>query len=459
MRIYISGAHKSSGKTTVTLGICAALVERGFVVQPFKKGPDYIDPIWLAQASSRSCFNLDFNTSHPAELLGTFAMRRGADIAIVEGNKGLHDGLALDGSDSNAAMAKLLKTPVVLVIDTRGITRSVAPLLLGYERFDPDVTVAVVILNQVGGPRHESKLRAAVEHYTDLAVVGAMHRDEACNIDERHLGLMPANEHMSAASIIGRIRERVKQQVDLERFLALAAADAASDFHLNSQASDAIDCDSGDRLRIGYARDAAFGFYYADDLNRFRQCGAELIPLDLLRDTRLPDLDGLFIGGGFPETHMGALEANHAMRASVRAAIEAGLPTYAECGGLMYLTRRIEWRGARADMVGVLPVDTIMADRPQGRGYVELEETEDAPWPDRQPGRIIKAHEFHYSTLSELPLGSKFAYRVRRGFGLQGQYDGIVYMNVLANYAHLRDQAQHHWVERFLAFVRDCRST
>ncbi|MGF1546011.1 MAG: cobyrinate a,c-diamide synthase [Thiotrichales bacterium] len=456
MRIYISGAHKSSGKTTVTLGICAALVDRGISVQPFKKGPDYIDPIWLSQASGRACFNLDFNTSTTREILDTFLRREEADIAIVEGNKGLHDGMALDGSDSNAAMARLLDAPVVLVIDTRGITRSVAPLLLGYQQFDAAVKVEGVILNQVGGPRHESKLRAAVEHYTELKVIGAVHRDEAFNIDERHLGLMPANEHKSAVKIINRIRDGVKQQVDLDALVGVAK-------HCPPLVPVSVDARakrreiSHPRLRIGYARDAAFGFYYADDLLRFAEFGVELVPIDLLNDAMLPTLDGLFIGGGFPETVMETLEANRSMRVSVRAAIEAGLPTYAECGGLMYLTQSILWQGRRSEMAGVLAVDTIMAERPQGRGYVELEESADSPWPDACPGRIIKAHEFHYSKLSALPAGARFAYRVRRGYGLDGQYDGIVYRNLLANYAHLRDQTQHRWVERFVQFVRKCR--
>ncbi len=450
--LYISGAHKSSGKTTVTLGLCAALLQRGISVQPFKKGPDFIDPIWLLRAARRPCFNLDFNTSDASEIVETFASHGDADLSLVEGNKGLHDGLSLDGSDSNAALAKLLDLPVILVIDTRGITRSVAPLLLGYQTFDPGVRVAGVILNQVGGSRHEAKLRSAVEQYTDLKVVGAVQRSTDCAIEERHLGLMPANELASAEAIIKRIRELVAAQVDLDLLLSLAVdrPNAAP-----AQAPQRRSPVGG--LRIGYALDAAFGFYYPDDLERFGELGVELVPVNMLTDRQLPELDGLFIGGGFPETHMGALAANQSMRKSVADAIEGGLPTYAECGGLMYLTRSIMWRGERAEMCGVLPADAVMSERPQGRGLVVLEETENRLWPGAPANRVIRAHEFHHSTLVGLPSDVRYAYKVLRGSGIHEQFDGLVYKNLVANYSHLRNQAQNPWVDRFVAFVRQCR--
>jgi dethiobiotin synthetase len=204
--LFISAAHKSSGKTTVSIGLCAALRARGRVVQPFKKGPDYIDPLWLSQAAGRPCFNLDFYTMARAEIEQTFRERmHGAQLGLVEGNKGLYDGLDLDGSNSNAALAALLGAPVVLVLDTRGMTRGVAPLLLGYQAFDPQIRIAGVILNHVGGARHEGKLRQVIEHYTDVRVVGAVARSRELEIVERHLGLMPSNESREAAQQIERL--------------------------------------------------------------------------------------------------------------------------------------------------------------------------------------------------------------------------------------------------------------
>jgi cobyrinic acid a,c-diamide synthase len=221
--LYISAAHKSSGKTTLSIALCAALRESGDVVQPFKKGPDYIDPLWLGQAAGRSCYNLDFYTMQRAEITDLFASKmQGADIGLIEGNKGLYDGLALDGSNSNAALAVLLDSPVVLVLDSQGMTRGIAPLILGYQAFDPALRIQGVILNKVGGGRHEAKLRAVIEHYTDVPVVGSVHRSEELRIDERHLGLVPSNELGGSRAQIQRMAALIRDQVDVEAIRELA---------------------------------------------------------------------------------------------------------------------------------------------------------------------------------------------------------------------------------------------
>jgi len=449
-RLLISAAHKSSGKTTVSLGLCAALAARGLAVQPFKKGPDYIDPMWLGHAAGRPCHNLDFHCMSHAEILSAVGHYAGhADIALIEGNKGLYDGLDLDGSNSNAALAKLTQTPVVLVLDARGMTRGIAPLILGNQAFDPDVSIAGVILNQLGGSRHEAKLRAVIEHYTDVPVLGGVHRDRALEIVERHLGLIPSNEADTADSKIATIRTLIEQQVDLDRLLAVAGNTPLGFTPLPAAAA------TGQQtVRIGIARDAAFGFYYPDDLDALQQAGAELVMFDTLRDTTLPAVDGLFIGGGFPESHMQALEQNTALRNAIRAAIERGMPAYAECGGLMYLSRSLSWRGERCEMVGVIPADCRMHERPQGRGYVRLQETPHAPWPPGPQAQEFAAHEFHYSALENLPATLQFAYEVKRGSGVDGRHDGIVLHRLLACYSHMRDTAQHHWAGRFVEFVR-----
>jgi len=453
--LLISAAHKSSGKTTITTGLCAALKQRGLNVQPFKKGPDYIDPMWLSRAAGRACYNLDFHTSSRAAIKESFAQRmQGADIGLIEGNKGLYDGLDLDGSNSNAALATLLDAPVVLVIDARGMTRGIAPLILGYQSFEPGIHIGAVILNQVGGYRHEEKLRRVIEHYTDVPVLGAVHHAPEIEIVERHLGLMPSSETAERDEIIQRIANAVADQVDLDSVIKLAGA--APKIAPSVPVVEAVAPDR--RLRIGIAQDAAFGFYYTGDLERFKQAGAELVAFDTLADKTLPDVDGLFIGGGFPETQMAALEHNQSLRQSIHDFIEAGGPTYAECGGLIYLTRSLNWRGERREMVGAIPADCVMCERPQGRGYVRLRQMPDAPWGQLPTAsKEIAAHEFHYSKLENLGEEIRFAYEVLRGTGVNGHHDGIIYKNLLASYTHLQDTDRYHWVEDFVAFVHSHR--
>ncbi len=458
-RLLISAAHKSSGKTTVCVGLCAALRMRGETVQSFKKGPDYIDPLWLGLAAGRSCYNLDPYLSGAEEIRAEFAQRMdGASIGIVEGNKGLYDGLDLEGSNSNAALAASLGTPVVLVIDARGMTRGIAPLILGYQAFDKKIQIAGVILNQLGGSRHEAKLRAVIAHYTDVPVLGAVQHDERMIIVERHLGLMPSNETQTARERVNEIASLIAAQVDLDRLLAVAR-EAPPLSGIQTPSGSIAMQPTAPRVRIAVARDAAFGFYYPGDLEVLRSAGAELVPFDAMRDKHMPQVDGLFIGGGFPETHMDALAANADLRADVREAIEAGLPAYAECGGLMYLARGIEWNGRRAEMVGAIPADIVMHARPVGRGYVHLRETGRSPWPQAplRDALPIRAHEFHYSSVENLHRSVEFAYEVERGHGIDGRHDGIVYKNLLASYAHLRDVTGNPWARRFVEFVRSCK--
>ncbi len=453
-RIYISAAHKSSGKTTLSIGLCAALAERGSKIFPFKKGPDYIDPMWLARAAGRPCYNLDFNVQTLSEIKGLFSAKTERDgIAVIEGNKGLYDGVDVQGEDSNAALARHLNTPVVLVLDVTGITRGAAPLILGYQAFDTRVRISGVVLNKVGGPRVESKLRAVLEHYTDIPVLGAVGRDKRLEVRERHLGLTPPSEAGKVDEIIERLRVKATDSIDLERIRKIAREAPGLEFDEERHRH----IGAGAKVRIGVARDRAFGFYYADDLEMLESQGAELIYFDTISAPALPDVDGLFIGGGFPETHMEELEANKSLRADIAAKAEAGLPIYAECGGLMYLTRSISWNGRKFDMVGAIEADTIMHDRPQGRGLVVLEETGDHPWASGNglgAGSRIAAHEFHYAGLNNIDKEYPFAYRVNRGAGIDGAHDGIVHRNILASFAHLRDSSQCSWARRFVRFVQ-----
>jgi len=434
------------------------MAKRGLAVQPFKKGPDYIDPLWLGRASGRACYNLDFFTMSHTEILATFAARSaGADISLIEGNKGLFDGLDVEGADSNAALAKMLSAPVVLVIDTSGMTRGIAPLISGYLGFDPDVEISGVILNKVGGTRHEGKLRAALECYTDIEVLGAIGRDRTLEIPERHLGLIPANEASKSGEMIANLGAAISAGVDIDRLVEIAG-----DRRMPVAETDSIAKPTrpGPDIRIAIARDAAFGFYYQDDLEAFTDAGAELIPFDTLSDPQLPKVDGLIIGGGFPETHLAALSANQSLLADIRRVLGEGMPAYAECGGLMYLARSIQWRNEKLNMVGTVPGDIVVEDRPQGRGYVVLEETGKGSWPPAPdyPGGLnadIPAHEFHYARLENLSGDLDFAYRVTRGHGIDGHHDGLLIGNLMACFAHHRNMVADPWVNRFVEFVRE----
>lgn len=455
-RLLLSAAHKSSGKTTITLGICAALTRSGLRVQPFKKGPDYIDPMWLGRASERPCYNLDFNTMGHEEIREFFTGHSSdSDIALIEGNMGLFDSLDVEGRESNAEMAKLLNAPVVLVLDAKGATRSIVPIIQGFQQFDPELNIAGVLLNKVAGKRHEQRLRDVIGHYCDIPVLGAIHRDPRLVIDERHLGLIPSNEASEVAAKLEEISRIVAEQVDLDSLRAIAAQAPSSPGTV--RAPDATPPVT-DTVRIAIARDSAFGFYYPDDLEALQQAGAELIPFDTAHSPALPDgIDGLFIGGGFPETCMQSLEANHSLREHIRQAIEAGLPTYAECGGLMYLSRSLSWNGRKAEMVGIIPGDCVMHAKPVGRGYARIVETGQNPWPQSEAGQHYQVHEFHYSSLENLPPDLQYAYKLERGHGIGQGSDGYVYKNLLANYVHLRDVQGNHWTRRFVDFVKQCR--
>ena len=450
-RLFLSATLKSSGKTTLAIGLAAAFSRRGTIVQTFKKGPDYIDPMWLYRASGRPCYNLDFNTQTSAEILATFGRNaRGAGFSLIEGAKGLHDGVDVEGADSSAALAKLLRAPVVLVVDAYGMARGIAPLVLGYAAFDRETRIAGVILNKVGSERQAGKLRCALERYTDIPVLGAVGRDQGIAVRERHLGLTTPGETEKSDVIVESARRAVADGVDLARLSEIAAEASAL-----PEPAQPLERPRKPDVRIAIARDEAFGFYYPDDLEAFERAGARLAFFDALRDRRLPDCDGLFIGGGFPETQAARLAANASMRESIRRALGAGLPAYAECGGLMYLSRSIAWGDARWPMVGAIPADARMTDRPQGRGLIVLEETGKAPWSVREGP--FPAHEFHYAALEGLAPGAKFGYSVRRGAGVDGRRDGVVIGSLMAGFSHLRNTLAYPWVDRFVDYARSAR--
>lgn len=446
-RVLISATRKSSGKTTLALGIAAALRARQLDVRGFKKGPDYIDPMWMAHATGKPCYNLDFNTQSAGEITAMLAAKgAGADLALIEGNMGLHDGVDPDGGDSTAALARLVAAPVLLVLDCTGMTRSVAALALGFAGFEPDIRIGGVILNRVAGPRQEEKLRAALERHTDLPVLGAVPRVDAGSIVERHLGLTTPGDVAGPAKVLAELGRRAELALDLDAIMALARGAPGLPAPPAPAAARVAD------VTIAVARDAAFGFTYPDDLEALARAGARLEFFSPMTDTRLPEADAIWLPGGFPEAHLEALSANAPMRAAICAAAAAGVPIHAECGGLMYLTRAISFGGERAEMVGVIPAETAMRERAQGRGLVVVEPLGAGLWTNF-PGPIA-AHEFHHAALVGLPADTRFAWRVRRGEGIDGAHDGIVIGNVLASFTHLRNTAACDWAARFVAFAR-----
>ena len=455
-RLVIAAPNGRSGKTTVTVGLCAALASRGLTIQPFKKGPDYIDPSWLSEAARRPCRNLDPFLMGRATVEAAFVRgSRGADLAILEGAMGLYDGLDLDGSGSTAMLARWLAAPILLVVNAQRVTRSVAALVQGYQHFEPDTRIAGVILNNLARARQQDLMTQAIERYCGIPVVGALPRDDSLVIPDRHLGLVPRAENDAFVPAIAAARDSVLANFDLEKILQLAGCVIASPRSFDSATKIVAPLRTLRAMtaRIGIIRDRALTFYYPENLEALQDAGAELVFVDALRDAHLPALDALVIGGGFPEMFLTELEANTSLRAEIRRAIEAGLLVYAECGGLMYLARSITWDGKRGEMVGALACDVEMTGKPQGHGYVELQVCDANPF--FPIGAQIRGHEFHNSRLDlqglqNLP-GLRFAYHLTRGRGMDDARDGIVYKNVLASYTHLHALATPEWANALVA--------
>ncbi|MCL4464927.1 MAG: cobyrinate a,c-diamide synthase [Chloroflexi bacterium] len=443
----ISAPQGRSGKTTVSLGLCAALARRGLAVQPFKKGPDYIDPSWLSAAAGRACRNLDLFMM-PQEALVALYYRAlaGAQVAVVEGAMGLFDGVDLAGSGSTAQLARALGLPIILVVNATRMTRSAAAMVSGYQHFEPDLDVAGVIFNNVAGGRHESMLVHAVAEHCGLPVLGCLPKDEGLSIPERHLGLVPQGEAEVLQAKIERAERLVSAHVDVEATLLLARPATAP-----RPAREPAGQPSGPSVRVGVIRDRAFSFYYPENLEALERAGAELVFIDALGERSLPEVAALYIGGGFPEMFAAELEANAALRHDLAQAVATGLPVYAECAGLIYLSRRLHWQGRSYEMVGALPCEVSFTAKPQGHGYVAATVVEANPFfPE---GQVLRGHEFHYGRLEALGQ-ENLAYRLERGHGIGQKRDAIIYRNVLAGFTHLHAVGTPEWAGRLVAVAR-----
>jgi cobyrinic acid a,c-diamide synthase len=452
-RLMIAAPQGRSGKTTIAMGLCAALRRRGLKVKPFKKGPDYIDPSWLTAAAGHACGNLDpymfgETTLRQAFLRGCQDM----DIAVIEASMGLYDSPGEDGYGSSAWLARLLDVPVILVVNSARMARSAAAMVSGYMNFEPDTNITGVVLNNVAGLRHRDKLVKAIEKHCGIPVLGCIPPDKGLALKERHIGIVPFIEQEDSAGIIENACAVIENNVDLDRLLSIArGADRLLRFARNDGfefviARSNATKQSKPRVTIGVLRDRAFSFYYPDNLEALQKAGAELIFINSFTDS-LPDIDGLYIGGGFPELYAAELEANAGLRQEIAAITREGMPVYAECAGLMYLCRTILKDSRRYEMSGVFDKDVEITSKPQGHGYMEVEASEGNPF--FRPGAIIKGHEFHYSRLTTY-AALNTTFNVRRGHGIDGRTDGMAYKNTLATYLHLHALAAPGWAGDFV---------
>ncbi|MBR9984512.1 MAG: hydrogenobyrinic acid a,c-diamide synthase (glutamine-hydrolyzing) [Desulfosarcina sp.] len=443
--VVIAALRGGSGKTMLSVGVIAALRNLGLTVAPFKKGPDYIDAGWLALASGRPCYNLDTFLIHRDAILGSYhAHTRNIDLSIIEGNRGLYDCIDIKGETSTAELAKLLGLPVILCIDATKTTRTMAAVVGGIKTFDPDVNIGGVVLNRVAGNRHQRILTRSIEEYTGIPVLGAVPKLKEQRFPERHMGLVPTPEHSWAKPAIDAIRLVAEKHLDLERIQRLAATATPAETGSAPKADTAEVRSNSIRPTIGILRDAAFQFYYPENLEALEAAGAQLVFTSPLMDQHLPPVDALYIGGGFPETNARALEANTTFRNELKALADNGLPIYAECGGLMYLGERLQLEDGDFDMAGVLPVVFGFSKRPQGHGYTIVRVEKENPF--FPTGTTLLGHEFHYSNVNEWKGKAKnLAFSMQRGTGFIDGKDGVCINNVLATYTHIHALGTSSW--------------
>jgi cobyrinic acid a,c-diamide synthase len=445
-RIVISGLRGGSGKTILSLSLIASLHKKGLIIVPFKKGPDYIDAGWLARTCGRPCYNLDLFMISRQQILQSFISHSySAQIAIIEGNRGLYDGVDHEGTYSTGELAKLLNTPVVIIVDCTKATNTIAAMILGCQKMDPDVFIGGVVLNRIATGRQESVIRKAIGEKCRLPVLGAIPKLKKDPFPERHMGLTPFQEHQNIEDSIARVAEIGSKYLDIDAILRIAKNAGTINVQLLQDNSDKHHI-LATGVRIGVIRDSAFQFYYQENFEELQKRGAALIEVSPLREKQLPDIDALYIGGGFPETHAIALAENKSFRDSLYKAIQNGLPVYAECGGLMYLGKNINLGGKIYPMVGALPITFGLERKPQAHGYTIVEVSHDNPYFPRKS--ILKGHEFHYSRVLEITESDTYmAFEVKRGNGIIDKKDGICYKNVFAAYTHLHALGAQEWVD------------
>ena len=449
----ISAPHKSSGKTLVSLGIMHNLVHEGIGMNSFKKGPDYIDPMWHRLVTGRECRNLDPFLMGEEACVESFIRNSDEDsCSLIEGNHGFHDGMDIDGSDSSAGLAKLLKTPVLLVVDSRKMNRGAAAIVKGMQSMPPETDIAGVILNQVQGPRQEEKQKNAIEQFCNVPVLGAIPKDSALLITERQLGLTTVGETADAETVIRKAGERVAESCDLRTIRSLFYRASPLEAQEPVRGTRKIVAS----VTIGVFRDPSFCFYYPENLEALEENGAELVFINALESGSLPVVDGLYLGGGFPESFFDELSGNKGLLQDVKEAARSGIPLYAECGGLIYLCKSAHYEGKTYPLADILPFEIDFQQKPVGHGYLDLKSSCEGPWFGRD--ERIRAHEFHYS--KPVCSGSEVAYQfdVVWGHGVTGGHDGVIKGNLFASFAHLHATGNTGWARKFVALASEYRA-
>jgi len=436
------------GKTSISIAVMKALQEKGYKVQGFKVGPDYIDPSYHTTVTGRQSRNLDPWLMGEKGLMNSFyEASKDAEFAVIEGVMGLFDGLSgASNFASTAHIAKLLKSPVVLVIDASKAARSIAAVALGFLKFDPSIRIAGLILNNVAGEKHAKYCIDAIKQKVKVPVLGAIKRNKEIELQERHLGLIPTSERKDMIDKVMAVARYVKDQIDIDKTVSIAKKAPKLKIKINS-----ISKKVGTTIAV--ALDESFNFYYADNLDILHSLGADLRFFSPVNDKTIPDADGLYLGGGFPEVLADKLEQNSSMLNSIRKVASDGMPIYAECGGLMYLTRSItQFDGKKHSMVNLFDADTIM-DKKLTLNYTQAKVTSSCLL--AKAGKTIRGHEFHYSRIDNIPKDSKFAYQLSKGKGVNGSKDGFVEYNTLASYMHMHF-AKKSLAENLLLTCKEC---
>lgn len=459
-RIVVAGLSGDSGKTVISCGLLECLRDKGYGVSAFKKGPDYIDPAWLSLASGKPARNLDTYLMGFASAKDSFLKYAGSDdVSVIEGNRGLFDGVDKIGTHSTSELARLLRAPVIIVLNVSKVTRTAAAMVLGCVKLDPELNLAGVILNHSANERHALVAKDAIESATGVPVLGAIPKLSGKSIlPSRHLGLIMPGEFQMSMLFLQEAKRIIEDNVDVAGIADAAGKAPSLDYGSFQEDSQTVQEQAGEgtKLKIAYFKDESFSFYYPENLEMLEAAGAELIPISPGRGKLCEDLDALYIGGGFPEMNLTSLVLNMEMIVAVKEAAEEGLPIYAECGGLMYLARAIEWNGKAYSMSGVLPITVRMNDKPQGHGYCEA--VVDRHNPFFRLGTEVRGHEFHYSRIVDHDKGIETALSLSRGVGCFEKRDGLTYKNVFASYMHLHATSSPEWVNGMIGCARRFRS-
>lgn len=447
--IMIAAPHSGSGKTTVSMGLMGVLSKR-YRVKPYKVGPDYIDPSYHRYITGTPSTNLDIFMLGENTLKFLYARNTDRyDISLIESVMGLYDGVGTTAYGSSAHVAKLLNLPVILVIDAGAMAASVSALVSGYVNYDKRVNIAGVIFNKVGSEKHFHLLKECVERDTGLKVLGYLPMDKAIELPSRHLGLVPASEMVGLNASFARLNELIERYIDIDGILKIAEQAGSVSY----QTPEKIE-PLRNKVSVAVAMDEAFNFYYSDGLELLEQLGGELVPFSPIRDDKIPDgVKGLYLGGGFPEIFAKELSENNSMKSSIKDAVREGMPVYAECGGLMYLTRSLkDLAGCTYDMVGIFEVDSEMTRRLQRFGYVQAEALRDNILMTK--GEIVKGHEFHHSTLKGYNEDSA-CYEVSKPDKSAIWKEGLLYRNCLATYVHTHFWSNPGMAKRFLLMCEE----